>query len=706
MKKLFYPLTLALTLLATSCTNNQDDMTTPTDPSGKTPISFVGEATTAPARTRAGFEAQTQIALHIRSTKDAQNIRETRTVLNALADVTKSAASISEIEEPSTDNVRYWDDAFGRDAKLSVFAVAVPGTKDIKNGSDQKTLVNHLTGNATWSTGSLPESILWVVSTDQSKDNVIANEDLTYSNNIKDGGANGVYEWDFTTTSPNYSSTTTDGQMKFKYKDGSKKDGPGKFDKGHLIFNHALSRITINVFKGKGFDNAPFAFTHNTNITIKGVPTSGTLDIENGTWNTNGGSTGITKMATTTNQSGATFKLMAQMLPGFVIDGTDTDVLEFTIDNNKYSVTKAMMLSALNGTSGSATSITMGQGKNYVFNLTVDKKTVDVTASVEPWSDVDATNQDLDNSRGTMSFYTGGANSTDAFDLYRLADSGNTSATNWGGNYTDKLALSALTSGSSWTTSWFFENDASYYHFRSVNTGTKIKEDNTANDDYFDIQSGSNDYLWGAPIKSGSTIAYDTNTGYTSIISPAIGSTSSAINITKFHMMSNINVILRTTKTADAIVLQNTQSKQCTVSLTYFYANGQVKIGNGLVTPTGGISASANLTAPTTTIDESDNTYKKTEAFTYSVVPQALVRTSGENPKVGITIETPDGNKYYIKDLSAIPENVSGGSAIARWLPGRSYTYTFTLTKTGITNVTASVQDWVNVTAETPVTLE
>lgn len=706
MKKFFYPLMMFAALATTACTNTQDDITDTTDPSGKTPISFVGEATNAPAKTRAGFEAQTQIALHIRSTKDAQNIRETRTVLNALADVTKTAASISKIEEPSTDNVRYWDDAFGRDAKLSVFAVAVPGTTDIKNGTDQKTLVNHLTGDASWATGTLTESITWVVSSDQSTVGVIANEDLTYSNNIKKNGIGGVFEWDFSAVTPDYCSTATGGQMKFKYKDANQKDGPGKFDKGHLIFNHALSRITINVFKGKGFDNAPFTFTPNTNITIKGVPTSGTLDIENGTWNTSGGSTGITKMATATNQSSATFKLMAQMLPGFVIDGTDTDVLEFTIDNNKYSVTKAMMLSALNGTSGSATSITMGQGKNYVFNLTVDKKTVDVTASVEPWSDVDATNQNLDNSRGTMSFYTGGANSTDAFDLYRLADSGNTSATNWGGNYTDKLALSALTSGSSWTTSWFFENDASYYHFRSVNTGTKIKEDNTANDDYFDIQSGSNDYLWGAPIKSGSTIAYDTNTGYTSIISPAIGSTSSAINITKFHMMSNINVILRTTKTADAIVLQNTQSKQCTVSLTYFYANGQVKIGNGLVTPTGGISASANLTAPTTTIDETDNTYKKTEAFTYSVVPQALVRTSGENPKVGITIETPDGNKYYIKDLSAIPENVSGGSAIARWLPGRSYTYTFTLTKTGITNVTASVQDWVNVTAEKSVTLE
>ena len=130
MKKLFYPLTLALTLLATSCTNNQEDITNTTDPSGKTPISFVGEATTAPAKTRAGFEANTQIAMHIRSTKDKDNKKETRVLLTASEDKTRNETSFSAIEAANSDYIRYWDDAYGRDAKLSVFAIAVPGKID------------------------------------------------------------------------------------------------------------------------------------------------------------------------------------------------------------------------------------------------------------------------------------------------------------------------------------------------------------------------------------------------------------------------------------------------------------------------------------------------------------------------------------------------------------------------------------------------
>ena len=46
MKKLFYPLMLATAFVATSCTNTEDTNTN-VDPSGKTPISFVGENNTA-----------------------------------------------------------------------------------------------------------------------------------------------------------------------------------------------------------------------------------------------------------------------------------------------------------------------------------------------------------------------------------------------------------------------------------------------------------------------------------------------------------------------------------------------------------------------------------------------------------------------------------------------------------------------------------
>lgn len=723
MKKLFYPLTLALTLLATSCTNNQDDMTTPTDPSGKTPISFVGEATTAPARTRAGFEANTQIAMHIRSVnkKDDKKIKETRILAKASADAAMSSVSFSNIDGANTDYIRYWDDAFGRDAKLSIFAVAVPGTMEPTNGTGaNNTLVDHLTGDASWKDEKLSEEVTWGVSTDQSETTTIANEDLVYSNNIKAGGTNGVYEWDYSAKTPDYKSTTIGGEMQFQLKDPNDTDGPGKFNKGHLVFNHALSRITVNVFKGSSFGSGSFSFTSG-NISIANVPTSGTFDIESGSWVSTSIATGtISKMGTASNESDADYKLMAQMLPGFVIDGTDTGVLSFTIENNRYNVTKAMMLKALNeGLNTNSTSITMEQGKNYVFNLTVDKKTVEVTATLEPWVNVDAANQNLNNSHITVSVYKNvdtEAKPNTTFDLYRLNDpsadinTGESTSTNWNGDYTDK----AVITNGAWDKKWYFENNKSFYHFRAVNSGTAVvSKDNDDNDvvDYFVISSGAqdatHDYCWGAPLKSGTTspIAYEKDAtkekpGYAAVISPAIGSTESVINLTEFHMMSNIKVVLKTSDGDDKVSLANSK-----VYITRFYPNGKVQMGNGLVLTTGDIeNGEIEITATPNTTGE----------FNYAVVPQLLTRGLNAADYVGLVIVTEDSNKYYVAKLSEIDVKDNGGSQnqeqtgkINFWYPNHSYTYTFTLTKKGIDNMTCTVEKWIAVEAnETGVTLE
>ena len=107
MNKNLYLLLLG-TLMSAACTNNLEDINI--DPSNKTAISFVGQNN----MTRAGFTADTQIAMHIRSTKDASNIRETRTFANALTDDNPTTTSFSTIEAPSDENVRYWDDALKR----------------------------------------------------------------------------------------------------------------------------------------------------------------------------------------------------------------------------------------------------------------------------------------------------------------------------------------------------------------------------------------------------------------------------------------------------------------------------------------------------------------------------------------------------------------------------------------------------------------
>lgn len=721
MKQLFYPLVLATALVTTACNNDLENNTDVVDPSSKTAISFVGQNN---AVTRAGFTDRTEIVMHIRSTnaKDDSKIRETRTQAYAKIDETLSETSSSAIETPDDESVRYWDDAYGRDAKLSVFAVAIPGKTAVTN--NEKFLSALLGGSTSWSDGTMSEEITWTVSPKQTTD-LIANEDLTFSNNISKDGEGGV-------VSSNHL-TEKDGYLKFRLTDASQSDGPGKFDQGNLKFTHALSRITVNLFKGTGYGAGSFNFPDGENVTILNVPTTGKLNIETGAWTTTA-SFGIGKMATATKlATGASYSLIAQVLPGYVItDGINTNVLEFIIDNNKYFITQDMMFDALDGKDGitekTATTITMEKGRNYVFNITVGKsKIINVTATLEPFVNVTAEEQTMDNSHITLDLFTNtGGTACDNFDLYRLNDPSATistdasTATNWGGNYTDKATLTYNDTKKKWETNWLFENNLSFYHFRTVDAGTTIKNNDNAQDDYFVITSGVQDdskYHWGAPFISSTTspIQYKESNGYADNLSPAIGATNSTINLTELHMRSNINVVLRTTKTSDAVALE-ANDKQCEVSLTYFYADGTVNMGNGLVKTTGSLATSAPFTKPTAGIDATtDATYKMTGTFTYAVVPQALKRSSGDHLYVGITIKTPDNNQYYVVEkLSDIIATANGGSQnqakdgkISFWYPNHTYTYTFTLTKAGIKNVTCTVEDFINVTADdTNISLE
>ena len=698
MKVLFRPLTLAALLVASACTSDIKDDIENIDPNSKTSISFSVEENHTPM-TRAGFTASTKIAMRIKS-ENGTAAKYTRTVATASA-----AASGKEYSDISTDGayIRYWDDAFGRAAKLSVFALAVPNKTDVVNNG--KNVEQKLTaGGDGWFTEATEnEKINWTVSTEQTAE-TLANEDLTYSNNIKEGGLNGVYKYDFATEKyPVYSADLEDGQMKFRLRADADVTGPGKFDKGHLIFNHALSRITVNLKKGDGFDGVgAFQFASGTNVQVLNVPVSGDLDLETGTWD-DVTTDDIDKMASITTAAGATYSLMAQILPDYVISKTaTTNMLTFTIDNNRYYITQAQMYDALKDAAGMSkkddSKITMEQGLNYNFQITVGKTQVmNVTAVVEPWVEVTSANFNPSNARITLnSIYDSqsGVTSTD-FDLYRLLDESSTitddyEGKNWDGDYTDKASSLTDNGNGGLDTDWYFESNKSYYHFRTVNKDTAVVT--SADQDYFEIHAGpaaSTDPHWGAPMTQ--EPVYDVAKGYEDALSPAIGATKSNINITDQHMLSKVIVNLQTTDGADQVDF--TGSK---VYITQIHKKGQVQMGNGLITPTG---TPGQLTM--------DGNAAGTQ-FTYAVVPQALVRGSNDDDYVGITIVTGDNNQYYIvKNLSEIvatsvdnEKNQAQGAAITRWYPGHTYEYTFTLKKAAIDKITCTVQGWVNVVAD------
>lgn len=744
---------LVLSLLA-ACSSD-DVPAVPTDGTDKSPIEFsmsgtgasVGlDSRGASAASRAGFGASTRIVMRIGSQKSGRaDDKYTRTTATASEQVTTGTKDYSTVTFGS-GKMRYWDDADGRDSHLSVYAVAVPDKND--EGILPDTQLGNYTPSNTWeledaTTEASHNTIKWQLSTDQT--GKVADEDLCFSNNIQTGGKNGVYRYNFTAGKyPDFPGCNPDGTVKA----GTLKDGimqytengtSGKFDLGHLIFRHALTRITVKLIAGEGFEGKPFAFsaTDGSNVNLSNMPISGTLDVTTGKWE----STSITK-ANITNMDAATIEsdeshnLVANMLPGREISKTGTDyIITFTIDDNFYRISEQSLYEALDGKSGvtsDGSKITLEQGKNYELRIKVSKQRINnITANIVDWVKVTADEQNPSNAYITLSLSDPSGNACNDFDFYRCNDPYSTPQTedpadkhyNWLTGYDGPATLTALKSDKTpaigtdpidhYTTNWFFESNKDFYHFRTVNHSTVITTDATGGD-FFAINSTTDngyDPHWGAPMKSSPTLKYDPDKGYASSIYWAIGATKDRIKITEMHMMAQVNVILKTGTGSDKVVLKDASDYTATVKLVRYFSNGKVLLGNGQVQTTG-TTTSTYFKVPSTYFT-TDN--EVTDKYFYNVVPQALSRGSAVDEHVGIEITTPDGNVYKVNDLTSIEASSVDASqkdqtvneAITRWFPGHIYTYSFYLSKTEITDITATITNWIEVTTpDTPIQIE
>ncbi|MDO4956038.1 MAG: fimbrillin family protein [Bacteroidales bacterium] len=755
--KIYHSLAFATALLAVGCANNEDVVTPdPVIPdSQKEMISF--SLSDNSAQTRAGFTgADTRIVMRIQSDKkEGTGTVYTRTVAQATKDTEGGETDFSLVSFDGNDK-RYWDDAHGRYSLLSVYAVAIPNTTNTTILSADKLnpgTSSSETGN--WGTNS-DNTIQWSVTTTAQKKGTegtveenIDKEDLVYSNNIQVGGKDGVYRWNGTTWDPANTGAKThhNGQMLF-FQDGMTDetvltttitDAPGHFDKGHLVFKHALSRMTITLQEGTGFDKTSankdndFKFTNGENITLVGLPTSGKLNVKTGEWTDKVTNVNINSISSSKTTTAADATFAGQMLPDYEFaDNSNTNVMQFTIDNNTYYITQDMIFEALKDKTGvtvSSGKIKMEQGKNYVFTITVNKTGIDaVTATLVPWDYVNAEEFEIDNSHITVSTLkiTDGTACRE-FNLYRLGEdlgaiytddsylTEDGKALGFSGNYlTEGVATKTETSTNSniWDTNWFFENNRTAYHFRTVNdlANTNVAN-NTSTQTVFTMVSGAQtqDYHWGAPMITTADLKYDPATGFAPNIhrgiNSAVNNTTKTINITELHMMSNINIILTTPTGGEGVDLSDAE-----VTITRFSKEGTVDMGTGFITPStaSGKIGSLVLTTPTSYWKTATTT---TNAFTGAIVPQSLVRNggaAGNDDYVGITIKTSDNNQYYIIErLSTITaktvtntRNQEENAYITTWYPGHNYTYTIKIKKTGIDAITCTVAAWVNVEAD------
>lgn len=708
-------------LLTLSACNSSDSLSVDPVNQDKTPIELtvgiVGEDSTTPhALTRtvtttdspygqaaSAFSSPTSLYMVMKSEHATDNTKAPKysRTIGTVAANNQNVSFASGYE-------RYWEDSYSRDSKVSVYSACIPGSNTALNiGSS----TNYNNGTYTWSTDAITPNIAWPLvgtSSSASQDaTFLTDQDLCFSNNVSN--------------LPN-----PDNRIAFN-------TTTNKFEARQLIFHHALTKVTFKIKKGDGFGTGEGVFTFTNaseNIVLKGFNSSGTLDISTGEFTVTP-TTGTDDISLLANTKDATadvaydYVLSCLMLPGSALTSTATNEVYFTIDNNKYHITKSQLATALAGKNiGTGTGVasalaegsTMRPGVHYIFTLTVSKKGIDkLSASVVDWETTTANEITPTNARITVSLLDGthltGANPD--FNLYRKASVAEsirddfvdyTWTTGYVGNKatltensTGSGVYTAIVAASNPATPWYWPDNKTYYHFRAVMPlDHEVTHDNTDNYDYISLTGAVSytDVCWGAPFKTttgtltySTTYGFDNTSGESHQIYQAIGPTSETITLQIFHMMSDVTIQLTTTEGTDAVNLANAQ-----ISLSNIYPTGTVKLGNGLITPTG---------TPTNAGGNVNSEYK----LHYGFVPQSL-------EGVVLTITTADNNQYKVTmhDKKATITNStitnpytsvgSGKYTINAWYPNFQYTYTFKLTKTGVESISATIANWGTVTAD------
>lgn len=528
----------------------------------------------------------TKIAMRIKSEgKNTGDVRYTVTEMKVKdADVTSCSDQLhtsglgttnphDHLEYLDATSYRYWDDAFGRDAKLSVYAIAVPGKSpdNFSNNLKGKTsnganVVNQET-NPNWFTQTTEdETFEWEVNSDNGQTSTtIEDQDICYSNNIRkrnpiDGGDQdnaypGVYRFNYSNNNWGFLRMEA-GRMTWIGQDNkamaeNSTSTAGRFDQGHLIFKHALSKVTINIKeatdtddKKYGFDNSSsndFRFTvSGKNVELINFPVKSTFDLASASWlATPTTSTNISFLNETTNSTAAA--IQTRTVTGLVIPGkklweVNDNAMRFVIDDNDYYVTCHQIAKAIReyyDTGGAGAGHerandlksfeTMKQGDHYVINITVSKTKIEnITAQLIDWEEVNTNDIDPKNSYITVNLNRTGSNVTTVtdgykFNLYRAGNTDilNPNETGNGDFYNSKLHFNWKTGYTSantedatgadtdkatkkyeeskWKTEWFWPDNQTYYHIRAV--GNEEGTSNTPSNVSIKKNSSTGDYF-------------------------------------------------------------------------------------------------------------------------------------------------------------------------------------------------------------------
>lgn len=606
--------------------------------------------------------------------------------------------------------ILYWEDygsadkqynSDGRAAGLTIYGVAING----KNAAPAVT---------DW------DALAWTLAADQTIiGDTPADKDLIISNNVKSSTAVSGKELDT-------------GTYKFEER------GYGKL----LEFQHALSKITVNLKARDGFSWNAFVNSPEVKLTSNDGSTSipewayrtGTVNITTGTVTNQNNPAVITLNPAATVTAGFEVTKEALVMPGSAFSSDDAIIVRIDADGSIYYVTAEKIRTAINSSTHDTDGDYLTQpGKNYILNIIVNKTDIVVTATVTDWTNIEAEEiAPVINVSGDLGGNAGTPENSIDYSFYRSTTNKDFIGTTENGFLKEESVLSYNPSaeGEKWSMNpvLYWPNHNTHYQFRAVYPRT-VTTANNDNDGVYTsprVQSLPHDYH-AIKVKNG---RYDANTfpsnlqigrpnvtdgdancgnnepGHSkkNLYTEGICAREGVINLTFKYMMCQVEVNLSTTATDyDKVELQHAK-----VELVNVHNIGYIKLGDR--------EALYDDNASGTVYELDDYTYdsENNKSHYHSlIIPQDLTYTTtlaSGNVKFRITIkdlhDTPNDTTddtvedIYYADINPIRKSDLSAKVApdGKWESGVHYVYNLKVSKTEV-KVTANLANWTTVTA-------
>ena len=597
------------------------------------------------------------------------------------------------------DGVLYWDD-FGtadpansenRTKGLGILAVAIDGITN--------TTVVNLGNLIHWDTFTVDCDLTTNIGTFEFGGKKFLKKDIIIANNL-------------------YHTSETTPQKRYTF-DEQKVLGTNPAE-ARLEFQHVLSKVTFNVTAGQGFngtfwDYPTIYLTRNkTGETAdEWCYKNGKIDIKAATA-THDGSTLGTVLLNPILRDGSIYTEAAIIYPGSDFGGNNDVIAKINADGNIYYVTAEKIRAAIDETTGHAGNYATKPGYNYIFNVTLNKTDIVVTATITDWNTVTANpvepkivvsaevgkEDDKTKKLTDFRFYRNADGASEQGKYTALADADNPETNDIADGTTTWKFYEV---GTSTETSLYWPNHSTHYFFRGVYPkGTTVADGESSyivvNNAQYNASTFPSNLMIGAPEIADGTKCDNPDHEAVDMSKYGICARTGAINLNFRYMMSQVEVVLKTTTGDDKVELNDLTK----LELTNTICSRNIYLGTRAIGNEPGITRQ-----PSYTMNMKGTATAEQVTFHDAIVPQQLKFNSAgdsDNMRFKVTITNTNGTPettddtydVYYADVQPIQVSESGGAkkTIENWLGGYHYKYTLTLKKTGI-SVTATITDWI-----------